>query len=265
MRRLLTLSACYVLVLSLVALSLGDTIPKRCYNNTVALQDAMGHGSGVLFTRGSETFIWTAAHVAEHFMKPDGTFSEIMVSQGRKTAKARVIRCGDSYVTHDLALLQLTEGDLKGGARFYKAFNEVELGQEIIHCGAPYNVKLFGNYLFFGHMSHIGRMVSVPFLVLEREMDQCDVIVYPGCSGGPIFDAKTGDILGLLSLAADPGLTAITPTRIIYEWAKNHDCLWAFDPKVPLPKSIVPWRADKLDREIAARDTTEVDKRWGSK
>jgi S1-C subfamily serine protease len=223
----------------------------------------MGHGSGVLFTRAGETFIWTAAHVAEHFMNSDGSFSEIMVIRGRRTAKARVIRCGDAYVTHDLALLQITEGGLKGGARFYKAFNEVELGQEIIHCGAPFNVRLNGNLLFFGHVSHIGRMMSIPFFILEREVDQCDVNAHPGCSGGPIFDAKTGDILGLLSLGGEPGLTAIVPTRIIYEWAKSHDCLWAFDPKVPLPESIVAWRADKLDREIAVRDTTEVDERWG--
>jgi len=228
------------------------------------LQNANGHGSGILFARENEVFIWTAAHVVDHAMNSDGSFSEVMVRRGSQIARARVIRCGDSYVAHDLALLQIIEGSLKGDARFYKAFNEVELGQEIIHCGTPFNVHMNGNYLFFGHVSYIGRMMSIPFLILEREVDQCDVNVHPGCSGGPIFDARTGDILGLLSLGGKPGLTAIVPTRIIYEWAKSHDCLWAFDPLVPLPKSIAVWRADKLDRILTIRDTTEVDTRWGN-
>ena len=97
-----------------------------------------------------------------------------------------------------------------------------------------------------------------------REMDQCDIIAYPGCSGGPIFDTVRGDILGLMSLGGEAGLTAMVPTRIIYEWAKSHDCLWAFDPEVPLPGTIISWRGDVLTRLIEQRDTTAIDDRWGS-
>lgn len=256
------ISLCCVLMLSLTTLVFGS-VDERCYNNTVAIQDIGNCGSGVLFTREDSTFIWTVAHVAKHYMKPDGTFREITIRQDNKVAKARVLRCGDCYVAHDLALLQIIEGDLKGDAQFYRAFNEVKLGRKIIHCGTPYGSRLNANLLFYGNISHIGRIFSLPFMPVPREIDQCDIITHPGCSGGPVFDAETGDILGLMVLGGNPGLTAIVPTRIIYGWTKSHDCLWAFDPEIPLPRSIVSWRCDTLDRLIKERDTSEIDKRWG--
>lgn len=244
-------------------------VSDRCYNNTVVVQDIGGHGSGVMVTRGgttsdSVTFVWTVGHIAEHFMLPNGTFRSAIIKQGDKIAQARVLRCGDCYAAHDIALLQIIGGDLKGNAQFYRAFNGIKLGQEIIHCGSPYNTTLNGNLLFYGHISHIRRVISLPFMPVPREMDQCNIIAYPGCSGGPVFDAKTGDIVGFMSLGGPPGLAAIVPTRIVYEWAKSHDCLWAFDPEVPLPKNIVSWRCDMLDRLIKERNTSEIDSRWGS-
>lgn len=260
--KLWILSACCMAAFSLATFTFASPVSERCFDNTVVVKDAYSHGSGVLFTRVGGTFIWTAAHVVQHNMNSDGSFREVIIRHGHQVAVARVLRCGDAYVTHDLALLQIIEGNLEGDARFYKAFNEVELGQEIIHCGSPFNSVLNENLLFYGNISHIGRHFVLPS-ILPREVDQCNVIVYGGCSGGPIFDAETGDIIGLLSMGGAPGLTAIVPTRIIYEWAKSHDCLWAFDPDVPLPKSIIPWPGDKLARMIKARDTTEIDKRWG--
>ena len=50
------------------------SVPDRCYNNTALLQTEFNHASGVLITRGDETFVWTAGHVAEFVMKSDGTF-----------------------------------------------------------------------------------------------------------------------------------------------------------------------------------------------
>jgi hypothetical protein len=244
------------LILSIVTLASGASVAERCYNNTIVVQDTSGHGSGVLFTRDEVTFVWTAAHVADISMRPNGTFRDFIIKRDNKVAKARVIRCGDPYVAQDIALLQIIEGDLKGDAQFYKAFNEVKLGQEVIHCGSPFSIRLNGNLLSYGHISHVGRIFSLPFAPVPREVDQCSAITYPGCSGGPVFDAETGDILGIVS-------TVIVPTRAIYKWAKTHDCLWAFDSQIPLPVEIVPWRGDKLARLIKERSTIEIDKRWG--
>jgi hypothetical protein len=253
----------FVALMLMVTTAYPQSVSDRGYDNTVAIFDDYGHGSGVLVTRGDETFIWTVAHVADHLMNKDGSFQDVRIRRGDKVGKARVIRCGDSYVADDIALLQVIEGDFKGTAHFYRAFNEVKLGQEIVHCGNPFDMRLNGNLLFYGHISHIGREFSLPFIPVPRELDQCDIIAYPGCSGGPILDARTGGILGVMSLGGDPGLAAMVPTRSIYEWAKKHDCLWAFDPEVPLPRNIYPWRADIIDRTIKDRNTTVVDARWG--
>ena len=260
--KLWILSVCCVAAFSLAHLYASSPVAKRCVNNTVVVQTGPGHGSGILFTRPGGTFIWTAAHVIQGVMRPDGSFRDVMIRHGSQRAMARVLRCGDAPVAQDIALLQIIEGSLEGDARFYKAFNEVEVGQEIIHCGSPFDNRLNENLLFFGHISHVGRMFSLPNLE-PRIVDQCDVNALPGCSGGPIFDAETGDVLGFLSMAGAPGLTAVVPTRCIYEWAKTHDCLWAFDPEIPLPASITPWVGDRLDRIIEARDTSEIDARWG--
>lgn len=292
MRKILSLAL--ALLLTSVAMGKEPTIPERCYSNTIVIKDVDGHASGVLFTRedftqpieyeykwldpfelkisgeiggivgNKTTFIWTAGHVADYYMKEDGTFNNVMIVQGDKTAIARVIRAGDCYEADDLALLQLVEGDLEGDARFYRAFNEVELGMEIIHCGSPYDPVLNANLIFHGNISHVGREMSFYFMPTARELDQCDITAYPGCSGGPIFDTLRGDILGLMSLGGEAGLAAMVPTRSIYEWAKSHDCLWAFDIEVPLPANITPWRGDVLARLIEQRDTTAIDDRWGS-
>ena len=257
------LASFFVALMLMVTTAYPQSVSEQSYDNTVAIFDDYGHGSGVLVTRGDETFIWTVAHVADHFMNKDGSFQDVRIRRGDKVGKARIIRCGDSYVADDIALLQVIEGDFKGTAHFYRPFNETKLGQEIVHCGNPFDMELNGNLLFYGHISHIGREFSLPFIPVPRELDQCDIIAYPGCSGGPILDAKTGGILGVMSLGGDPGLAAMVPTRAMYEWAKKHDCLWAFDPEVPLPRNIYPWRGDIIDRMVEERDTTDVDSRWG--
>lgn len=257
---------CAFLVLTFITtVGFAGPISKHCYDNTVAIKTPGGHGSGVMVSpREGVTFIWTAAHVLLNNMRPDGSFREFIITQGNKIGKARVLRCGDCHIDRDIGLLIVTEGNFKGTAKFYREFNEIELGQEVIHCGNPFNTTRNENLLFYGHISHIGRMFFLPGISIAREVDQCALIVYPGCSGGPVCDAETGGILGVVSIGGRPGLSVIVPTRFIYEWAKSHDCLWAFDPEVPLPKRIIPWPGDSLKRLIKDRDTSKIDERWGS-
>lgn len=261
--RINILTFCLLLLFSVSTVFAGG-VADHCYDNTVVITDGSGHGSGVLFTRGNITFVWTVSHVADIFMRDDGSFKEVIILRDDKKAKARVIRSSDCHTDQDIALLLITENcGFVGDASFYRDFNNVQLGQNIIHCGNPFNVRLNGNLIFHGNISHVGRLFSLRFMPVPREMDQCDIIAYPGCSGGGVFDAETGDILGFMSLSGEPGLTVIVPTREVYKWAKKHDCLWAFDREVPLPKRIIPWRSDKLTRLLDKRDTSKIDARWG--
>ncbi len=260
----------YVLILLLVSTpclaQLTDS--EQLQENTVLLTNGHGHGSGVLFTRTDDdrvtTFIWTASHVANNFMKHNGTFAPVDVIQGDKRATARVLRSGDSYTGADCALLEVISGDdFNGTAKFYRGFNEVKVGQKIVHCGTPLE-PLNERLVTFGRVSYVDRLFDDSRLLLNpRLLDNIDITAYPGCSGGPIVDEETYEIIGLLIMGSEPRLSIIEPTRSIYDWAKAHDCMWAFDREVELPRELVPWRADLYNRLLEERYTDELDDRWG--
>lgn len=244
------------------------TIAEQCQNNTVVVTPGRGHGSGVLFTRtdatGNEiTFVWTVGHVAHQAMKSNGTFRKLTIISGNKYAQAIVLRANDFEIDHDIALLQIINSDdFHGNAKFYRTFNHVKVGQPIIHVGTPRG-KLHERSVFLGNVSYVNRLYNRQPVLEPRLVDQIDVTIDDGCSGGGVFDAKTGGILGFATITTIDSVMFITPTRYIYEWAKSHDCLWAFDHEVPLPTEITPWRSDVYTRIVAERDNSEIDACWG--
>ena len=242
-------------------------VAEQCQNNTVIVTDGKSHGSGVLFSRDEVTFVWTVGHVADQFMKPNGSFNLATIVQGDEEARAKVLRASDYEIIHDIALLQITSGTIfHGDAEFYRAFNHVKVGQSIIHVGTP-GIPIAPTFhelsVFIGNISYINRNFNLFTVAKPRFVDQINVTSGHGCSGGGVFDAKTGDILGFVSLGTVCGVSFTVPTRYIYEFAKSHDCLWAFDREVPLPNEIIPWRGDKYNRLISMRNNSEIDKRWG--
>jgi len=248
----------------LSSITYGGEVVQNVYENTVIITDGSGHGSGVLFTRDGRTFVWTAAHVADIFMQPDGSFRDATIRQGEKRAVARVLRAGDYETDTDCALLEIISGDkMEGDARFYRAFDEVKLGQEIIVCGTPLDIEWNERLVSFGRFSAIDRLCDGYPLLKARRLDFVDITAYPGNSGGPVVDAKDGGIVGLLVMGSQPRLLIIEPTRNIYEWARSHDCFWAFDRSVPMPDSIYPWPGDLHVRECREKADSRGSE-WGS-
>jgi len=245
-----------------------NNIAEQCQNNTVVIPNGYGHVSGVLFTRTNiddvnVTFIWSVGHVANMVMKPNGSFHELTIIQGDKYAKAIVLRASDFEIEHDIALLMvINSNDFHGDAKFYRAFNHVTVGHKIVHVGTPLN-RIHECSVFNGIISYVNREYNIQPVLASRFVDQVNMTCLPGSSGGGIFDDETGGILGLVSLGSAETIGFITPTRYIYEWAKSHDCLWAFDREVPLPIDIIPWRSDLYTRIIANRNYSDVDARWG--
>jgi hypothetical protein len=233
---------------------------ERIQANTVVLTDGQGHGSGVLFSRDGETFIWTAAHVAEIWENSDGTFEPISVVQGDLKGTAEVLRSGDYEAGVDVALLRVTEGDFEGDAEFYRGFDEVRVGQKVIHCGSPYDRDWNQRLVAFGRFAFVDRLVDGFPILAPRRIDQIDITAYPGCSGGPVVDEETEGIVGLLVMGSAPRLTIIEPTRHIYKWAKEHDCLWAFDREARMPRSMPAWPSDQFLRKLRER---QADPDWG--
>ena len=238
-------------------------VAEDVYRNTVVVTNGSGHRSGVLFTRGDRTFVWTAGHVGDIFARSDGTFKEATIIQGDKTAFARVLRCGDWTVDTDCALLEIVSGDeMEGDAFFYRAFNHIKLGQEIIHCGTPLDIDLNERLVFYGRISCVDKLIDGLPLKAPRNIDHVDITGGPGCSGGPVVDKEDGGIIGLLIMGSGPSMMIIEPTRSIYGWCVTHSCLWAFDRSEPMPSEITPWISDEYMRRCKERDTTPQNG-WG--
>ncbi len=262
MRKCAFVSLLAVLMFFLACISFAG-VTGDLHGNTVVVTDGFSHGSGVLFARGDRTFIWTAAHVADIFMRPDGTFREATIIQGDKTVSARVLRAGDYTCDTDCALL-VVDGDLKATVdiKFYRAFNHIKLGQEIIHCGTPYDISWNERLVTFGRISGVDKLLQGLPLAAPRRLDHIDITGGPGCSGGPVVDRRTGEIVGLLVMGSGPSMMIIEPTRYIYAWAIKHDCIWAFDRSVDMPSEIVPWLGDVYLRQCRERDTGLING-WG--
>ena len=227
--------------------------------NTVIVTNGMGHGSGVMVSNSGRTFIWTAGHVAEIFENSDGTYREATILQGGKVARARVIRGGDFVHDRDFALLELI-GDhgLSGDAHFYQAFDEIELGQRIVHCGSPFDKNWNERLVFFGRMSAVEQWCDPVFGLINtgRYLDHIDITGGGGCSGGPVVDEADGGIVGLLVMGMQNGhrVNIMEPTRYLYAWAKRHDCMWAVDFTLSVPAEITPWLSDSYLRRCRERD-----------
>ncbi len=266
--RLLATMTLLLAMMTSVCFAAEPTMPEELQNNTVVLGDERGHGSGVLWTRTEcdrqVTFIWTAGHVADAWGRPDGTFRPVPVIQGDKRGMARVLRAGDSEAGVDVALLEVVSGDFVGTAKFYRGFDEVEVGQRILHCGSPLDRDWNQRLVSYGRFSYVDRLVDGWPMLAPHRFDQVDLTAAPGCSGGPVIDAETSGIVGLLVRGSGPGLAIIEPTRNIYQWAKEHDCLWAFDPTVSMPATIPPWPSDIFLRTVHER-YCPLDNDWGER
>jgi hypothetical protein len=237
-------------------------VPEDLRENTVVVTNGYGHGSGVLFERDGRTFVWTAGHVADIFHRGDGTYSEVTITKGEQRGTARVLRGGDLTHDADFALLEVMSGDIESDTaertHFYRAFNCITLGQEIVHCGTPYDKSWYERLVFFGRISAVRNYCAPVFglTATGRFLDHVDLTAGGGCSGGPVVDRNTGGIVGLLVMGLGNGhrLNIIEPTRRLYGWASRHDCLWAVDREVPMPATIVPWPADSYLRECRDRE-----------
>lgn len=132
---------------------------------------------------------------------------------------------------HDLALLRFSGAPLPGVV--LAEADSVREGQAIALMGFP-----IGGVLGFSPVTHRGIVASITPIVLPpanaRQLDaatvarvrrgafdilQLDATAYPGNSGGPVFDADSGQVLGVVNMVFVKGSreSALThPTGITY-------------------------------------------------
>lgn len=192
-------------------------------------------GSGFVVGAGNQAI--TNAHVLLGPAEDNGGADlvvQVRTSKGEwETRKATVVEIDR---LHDLALLQVDGAPLPGLT--LRDSDTVREGQAIAFMGFP-----IGGALGFSPVTHRGMVSSITAIALpaangqqltERvirslregtfNIFQLDGTAYPGNSGGPMFDADTGEVLGVINMVFVKGTkeSALTsPSGISYAIPSN--------------------------------------------
>lgn len=167
---------------------------------------------GTGFAVGNGLTIATNAHVLPTIA--DGNVQEnlvVLVRDGNGV-RQRDARIETIDKDHDLALLKLTGPPLP--PLTLKAQESAREGQSIAFTGFP-----IGGVLGYSPVTHRGVISAVTAIVLPGgnagdlneksirrlrsgsfQVFQLDATAYPGNSGGPLYDADTGDVLGIINM-----------------------------------------------------------------
>jgi S1-C subfamily serine protease len=167
---------------------------------------------GTGFAVDDGTLIATNAHVVPEALQADETMMVLVHVPGAAEPQPREAKTVAMNREHDLALLRIS------GARLpvvtFGDSESVRDGQSIAFTGFP-----IGNSLGFYPVTHGGIIAShSPIAVpatTTRQLDprvvrslkagpfvlfQLDTTAYPGHSGSPLYDATSGEVLGIVNM-----------------------------------------------------------------
>ncbi len=241
------LMACVLLCLP-VAASAADTLPRLIaqvkpsvlavgfYKET---QSPRFGFSGTGFVVGDGNLLVTNAHVVTRPTEDDASdISLVVYTPGASGQDSmRLLEIIEVDKAHDLALLRF-----KGGAVPALALGPaqpVREGQMVAFIGFP-----LGSNLGLSPVTHRGIVSAITAVALPspsaRQLDnraikalkegvfdllQLDATAYPGNSGGPLFDAESGAVVGVVNMVALKGTreSALTrPSGISYAIPVEH-------------------------------------------
>ena len=166
-------------------------------------------GTGFLYKNGG--YVVTNAHVVQGFA--DVT---VRGSDGNEYS-GKVIGISDSF---DIAIVQVADLATMEALPFENG--ESPVGLEVIAFGSPHG---FENTASIGYITGTGRDMESDFVY--NKLYQVDAQIDVGSSGGPLVDAKTGNVIGINSLvytdnhsfAFSIPLYTMVPT--LNEWIAN--------------------------------------------
>lgn len=198
--------------------------------------------SGTGFVVGDGTIIVTNAHVLPTLLNPAASevIAILVPSQGTDRDQVQVREARQVAVdrTYDLALLKIDAPPLP--ALKLRNSDSVREGQEILFTGFPIGAVL-GPY----PATHRGMVSAVTPIAIPQarasDLDaqtlrrlatgsfpvfQLDATAYPGNSGSPLYDPRSGEVLGVINmvfvkgtkesiLAQPSGITYAVPSKYL--------------------------------------------------
>jgi hypothetical protein len=168
-----------------INLATGGSVYERVADAIVTLRSYGGEGTAFLITR--DGLALTAAHVVAR------AGPHCVWLRSGEYRRARVVRVAEAL---DVALVQI---DCGRGCRTVElgSNRQLEVGMDLLVIGTPQSMDLH-HTVTKGVLRGVRRDA-------EATLIQTDAAVNPGNSGGPILDARSGRVLGILthSWAAD--------------------------------------------------------------
>jgi len=159
-----------------------------------------GSGSGFVIEGGQIVTNW---HVVQAAVEPGGGVDfrqgarvRVTFPGGEQEFPVRLVNTNPDY---DLALLEVTEGDVPDVEPIALMDGLVQVGQKVIAIGNPFGLQ---STVTTGIVSAIGRQLETIGRI-EIPMIQTDAAINPGNSGGPLLDSR-GRLLGV-NTAIIPG------------------------------------------------------------
>ena len=230
-------------LVSVIAAAKPSILPIGTFNATESPRFGF---RGTSFVVGDGTWVATNFHVLPPLAEMEsGPQMAVVVARNSdgsgQLRRARVVATDRS---HDLALLKIDGPALK--PLNLAESGAVREGQSITLMGFP-----IGGTLGFAAVSHRGIVASITTAALPAataqqldpralvrlregnyEILQLDATAYPGNSGGPVLDADTGQVLGIVNmvlvkagresaLSSPTGISYAIPVRHLHELIKS--------------------------------------------
>jgi S1-C subfamily serine protease len=206
-------------------------------------------GSGILIFRGEDVYVLTSGHVIDDAStikiidgdpENDGIpnveikFNKINVFQRRTKDNdgivmtesiADVVKYSPSYES-DLALLKIrpdyVENYEKERTQFYLEEDISGVLTPVYHVGSITGIE--------GANSFSEGIISRINVIVDRKLyDQTTTVVYPGSSGGGIFEQNSLEYIGMIAAAVGPAYNYMIPVRNIKSWMEKEDIIWIID------------------------------------
>ncbi len=225
---------------AVIAATRGSVLPVGTYNATSSPRFGF-RGTG--FVVGDGNLVATNFHVLPQAGEIEGgPVMVVLASRGESSVRRASIVASDR--AHDLALLRI-----EGPALKPLPLEEPGLareGQAVALLGFP-----IGGTLGFAPVTHRGIVASITTAALPAatsqsldpraivrlregnyELLQLDATAYPGNSGGPVVDADTGRVIGIVNmvlvkagresaLTSPTGISYAVPVRHLHELIKS--------------------------------------------
>ncbi|MCA9069457.1 MAG: trypsin-like peptidase domain-containing protein, partial [Planctomycetaceae bacterium] len=148
---------------------------------SVTIHNGKGRASGTVITTGGKSYVWTAAHAV--------TEKDLKVVSNRKEYSCKVLKADQK---RDIAVLEL-EAVLP--SKVVWNFSKYNPGAVLLHVGNPFG-------------KHPDSVAHGVFSNDRGKFYQASFAIYPGCSGGGVFNLD-GEQVGIVVAHARHGTPVI--------------------------------------------------------